>query len=140
MSTWDISPREQANARNFARAQEAWDSATPAEYDDEAREEAAEEAAEIEILATPGVLVDELSHQARGDEWYEATDVQQLCRHGLAADDKTIPQLLAVMAAGDPESARRALLEFRLRLPSVLKTAIDERAGELLAASREADE
>jgi hypothetical protein len=139
MSTWDISPRAIATARNFARAQEAWDNASPPEWDNEAREEKAIEAAEYEILRTPGVLADELAHLARGD-WYDAVDVEALCRPEFAADDKTLPQLLAVMAAGNAESARRALLAFRLKLPALLKDAIDTKAAELLAMEPEYDE
>ena len=137
MSTWDISPREQANARNFARAQEAWDRMTPPEYETEAREEKATEAATDDIIRTPGVLADELAHLARGDAWYDAIDVDALCEPEFAADDKSVPVLLAVMAAGDQESARRALLAFRMRLPALLKDAIDTRAAELLATTQE---
>lgn len=140
MSSWDISPRAIANARNFARAQEAWDRMTPPEYEDEAREEAAEEVAADDILRTPGVIADELAHQARGDAWYEAVDVDALCEPEFAADDKTLPQLLAVMAAGDQESARRALLAFRLKLPTLLSQQIGDRAADLMATKQEHEE
>jgi len=124
--------REQANARNFARAQEAWDRMTPPEYDLEAAEEAALDAAGDEVLRNGGMIADAMAADVVNGGDYDAVNVERICRPEFAADDKPLATLLAVMASGDAESARRALMAWRLRLPDLLKQAISDRAAELL--------
>lgn len=134
--------RALANQRNFSRAQEAWDRMTPQEYEDDAREELATEAAEAEVLCNGGMIADALStamSTRHPSQDYAAVNVESLCRPEFAADDKSLAVLLAVMASGDPESARRALLSWRLKLPALLASDINERAAELLREAPECE-
>ena len=136
---FDLSAREQATARNFARAQAAWDNMTPPEYETEAIEDAALDAAADEIMCNGGVIADALSSAmstSRLANDYESVPVARLCKPEFAADDKSLAVLLAVMASGDAESARRALMAWRLKLPELLKESIESRAAEMLAGAQ----
>ena len=123
---------DSVNARNLARAQAAWDNATP---DDDEGPDYDEQAAD-ELLCQGGVIADSLSNaaSAANPDDYATADLAKIGRdfHGMSA-----VQLLAVMASGTPEQATAALMQWRMALPGVMANVITDRAAEM--AQEEAD-